>query len=152
MRSDSGAVPRQKIQPARRNARFLEHLHEHGAADNRLLGWFHDHSVPGNNSSRRHAAENRDRKIPRRDYEGDATRPVMIVTFFARHLLREFWAPESTHLLRIERAKIDRFADIAVGFRPRLADLENFYCREFIASALQDGGRAFQQLRSLLER
>src|SRR5712671_1130810 len=152
MRSDHGAVPREKIQHARRNACFLEHLHEHGAADNRLLGWFHDHGVPSNNSGRRHAAENRDRKIPRRDYEGDATRPVMMITFFAWHLLREFWASESAHLLRVERAKIDCFADIAVGFRPRLADFENFYCREFVAPAPQDVGRALQQLRSLLER
>jgi hypothetical protein len=42
----------------------------------------------------------------------------MMIAFFARHLLREFWAPESPHLLRVECAEIDRFADIAVGFRP----------------------------------
>ena len=53
----------------------------------------------------------------------------MMITFFARHLLREFGAPESPHLLRVERAEIDRFANIAVSFRPRLADFENFYCR-----------------------
>src|SRR6516165_7768586 len=105
MSSDRGAVPRQEIQHSRRNACFLEHLHEHGAADNRLLGRFHDHGVSGNNSSRRHAAENRDRKIPWRDYEGHATRPVMMITFFTRDLLREFWAPESPHLLRVKRAK-----------------------------------------------
>src|SRR5438034_1499348 len=152
MRSNHGAVPGEEIQNARRNACFLEHLHEHGAADNRLLGRFHDDGVSSNNSGRRHAAENRDRKIPRRDYEGDATRPVMMITFFARDLLREFWAPESPHLLRVERAKIDRFADIGVGFRPWLADFENFYCREFVAPALQNVGRALQQLRPLLDR
>src|SRR6266480_638251 len=152
MRSDHGAVPREKIQHARRNACFLEHLHEHGAADNRLLGWFHDHGVPGNNSSRRHAAENRDRKVPRRDYEGDATRPVMMIAFFARHLLRKLGASESPHLLGVEGAEVDRFADIAVGFGPWLSDFENFYCREFVAPAFQDIGRAFQQLRPLLER
>src|SRR4029077_6775647 len=103
------------------------------AANNRLLGWFHDHGVSSNNSGRRHPAENRDRKIPRRDYEGHAARPVMMVTFFARHLLCEFWTPESPHLLRVEPAEIDRFADIAVGFRPCLADLENFYCRQLVA-------------------
>src|SRR4029077_4981536 len=97
-----------------------------------------------------HAAENRDRKIPGRDYERDAARPVMIITFFARHLLCEFWAPESPTFLRVDPAEIDRFADIAVGFRPCLADFENFYCRQLVAPAFQDVGRAFQQLRSLL--
>ena len=76
----------------------------------------------------------------------------MIITFFARHLLRQFWPSESPHLLCVKRAEIDRFPDIRVGFRPGLADFENFHCREFVASALQDVGRALQQLRPLLER
>ena len=77
---------------------------------------------------------------------------VMMITFFARDLLREFGASKSPHLLRVERAEIDRFADIAVCFRPCLADFENFYCRQLVASAFQDVGRALQQLRPLLER
>jgi hypothetical protein len=47
-------------------------------------------------------------------------------------------------LLRVERAEIDRFADIAVGFRPRLADLKNFDCGEFIAPAFQNVGCSLQ--------
>src|SRR4051812_10619078 len=152
MRSDYRAVPRQKIEHARRNARFLEHLHKHGAADNRLLRRFHDHGVSSNNSGRRHPAENRDRKIPRRDYERHTARPVMVITFFARHLLRELWATESPHLLRVEPAEIDCFANIAVGFRPWLADFENFYCRKFVTPALQYVGRALQQSRPLFDR
>src|SRR5438093_9866270 len=127
MRSNHGAVPGEEIQNARRNACFLEHLHEHGAADNRLLGRFHDDGVSSNDSCRRHAAENRDRKIPRRDYEGDSTRPVMVITLFAWHLLREFRAAESPHLLGVKPAKINGFADIAFRFRPWFADFENFY-------------------------
>src|SRR5262245_59046161 len=76
----------------------------------------------------------------------------MMITFFARNLLREFRASESPHLLRVEPAEIDRFADIGIGFRPWLADFENFYCREFVAPALQDVSRPFQQLRSLFKR
>src|SRR5947207_9081458 len=76
----------------------------------------------------------------------------MMITLFAGHLLREFGASESPHLLRIEPAEIDRFANIGVGFRPWLADFENFYCRELVTPALQDVCRALQQLRSLLER
>ena len=75
----------------------------------------------------------------------------MMITFFARHLLREFWAPQSPHLLRIERAEIDRFANIGVGFRPWLADFKNFYCREFVAPAFQNVGRTLQQLGPLPE-
>src|SRR5215470_2186315 len=101
MRADHRAVPRQKIQHARWDTCFFEHLHEQGAADNRLLGWFHDHGISRNNSSRRHAAENRDRKIPRRDYEGHATRQIVVITFFAWHLLCELGASESSHLLRV---------------------------------------------------
>src|SRR6188472_1703127 len=152
MRTDYGAVPRKKIEHARRNTGFLEHLHEHGATDDRLLGRFHDYGVSSNNSGRRHAAENRDREIPRRNYECYASRPVMMITFLARHLLREFRPPESPHLLRVERAEIDCFANVAVSFRPRLANFENFDCREFITPALQDFRHAFQQSRPLLDR
>src|SRR6476620_5684830 len=114
MRTDYRAVPRQKIQHAGWDACFFEHLHEHGAADNRLLRRFHDHGISRNNSSRRHAAENRDREIPRRYYEGDAARQIMVITFFTRHLLCELGPSESSHLLRVKSAEIDRFADIAV--------------------------------------
>src|SRR4029078_8643237 len=65
---------------------------------------------------------------------------------------REFWASESPHLLRVKRAEIDGFADIAVGFRPRLADFENFYCRKFIETALENLSCTLQQPRSLLDR
>src|SRR5262249_44868152 len=152
MRSDNGAVPREKIQNSRRDACFLEHLHKQGTADDRLLGRLHDHCVSGNNSGRRHAAENCDRKIPWRDYERHTARPVMMITFFPGNLLREFRAPESPHLLRVKPTKIDRLADVGVGFGPWLPDFENFYCREFVASALQDVGRALQQLRPLFKR
>src|SRR6202030_2760493 len=84
--------------------------------------------------------------------EGDTTGPVMVITFFARHLLREFWASESPHLLRVECAEIDRLADIGVCFGPWLADFENFYCRKFVAPALHDVGCTLQQLRALLDR
>src|SRR6476661_2299568 len=128
MRADNGAVSGKKIQNTWRNARFFEDLHEHGAADDRLLGWFHDHGVTRYDPGRCHSAENCDGKIPRRDHEGDAARPVMVVTFLAGNLLSEFGASESPHLLGVEPAKIDRFADVSVRFVPRFAHFEDFNC------------------------
>src|SRR5215470_701569 len=105
MRADHRAVARQEIQHAWWDACFFEHLHEHGAADNRLLGGFHNHGISSNNSGRRHATKNGDRKIPRRNHEGDATRQIMVITLFARHLLSEFWASKPPHLLGVEGAE-----------------------------------------------
>src|SRR6516225_8249043 len=76
----------------------------------------------------------------------------MVITFFARHLLREFGSPKSAHLLSVEGAEIYRFANIAVGFGPRLSDFKNFYCRKFVAPALQDFGCTFQQSSPLFDR
>src|SRR4029077_596684 len=144
MRSDYRSVPREKIQNARRDSRFLKHLHEHCAADDRLLGWFHDNRVTRYHPGRCHSAQDCDRKIPRGNDEGDAARPVVMVTFFAGHLLCKLWAPEAAHLVSVKATKINRLADIGISFLPRLACFENFNCGELISSTLQDVGGALQ--------
>src|SRR3989442_15655541 len=87
MRADNGTVAGQKIQNTWRNSRLFEDLHEHRAADDRLLGWFHDHGVACYDCGRRHSAKNGHGKIPRRNHERNAARPVMVITFFTGTLL-----------------------------------------------------------------
>src|ERR1051326_3583381 len=151
MRANDLAVPGQKIQNTRWNSRFLKDLHEHRAAYDRLLGWFHDHCVACHDCGRCHSAKNRDWKIPWRNHEGDATWPVMMIAFFPGNLLRELRASEPAHLLRVEPAKIDRLANIAIGFIPSLAYFEDFDRRELVAPTLPDVGRAFPETCSFFK-
>src|SRR5436309_11457304 len=76
----------------------------------------------------------------------------MLIAFLAGNVLRESRTPEAPHLLRVEAAKIHRFADVAVGFRPRFADLKDFDCGEFVAPALHNRRGAFKQARTLFKR
>ena len=55
----------------------------------------------------------------------------MLVAFFAEHVLGQARTAEQPHLLGVEEKEIDRFADVAVGFGPRLADFENFQRGKF---------------------
>src|SRR5437016_14378379 len=105
MGSDHRSVPGQKIQNAWWNACFLEHLHKHDAAHDRLLGRFHDHGVTRYDSSRRHPAADVDRKIPRRYHERDTTRPVVVVAFLAGKPPCKLRAPETAHLVRENAAQ-----------------------------------------------
>ena len=126
MLADDAAFAGQIIQHAGWHAGFLEHLHQQRAADRRLLGRFHNDGIASDERRRNHPGQNRHRKIPGRDDERDAARPVVLVAFFAGHVLGQSRQAADPHLLRVEEKKIDRFANIAVGFRPRFADFEHF--------------------------
>ena len=152
MRADDRALAGEEIDNARRNSGFLEHLHQHGGDDGRLFGRFHDDGVAGDERGGNHAGKNGERKIPWRDDKGDAARPIMLIAFFAGHVLRQTRAADQPHLVRVEQAEIHRFADVAVGFRPRLADFENFQRGKLEAAALHDGGDALEQLRAFFNR
>ena len=56
MRADDRALAGEQIHNARRNSGFLEHLHQLGGEDGRLLGRFHDDGVAGDERGRNHAA------------------------------------------------------------------------------------------------
>ena len=152
VRSDHRSVSGQKIQNAWRHSRLLEDLHQHRAADDRLLGWFHDHRIAGHNSGRCHSAENRHRKIPWCNDKCDASRPIVMIAILSGNTLCELRTPETSHLLRIKPAKIDGLANVSIGFIPRFADLENFDRGEFVAPAFHDVRRALQQARPFFER
>ncbi len=69
----------------------------------------------------------------------------MLITFFAEHVLGQARTSDQAHLLRVEQTKIDRLADVAIGFSPGFANFENFQSGKFVAAPLHDVGGAFQQ-------
>src|SRR6266480_7357368 len=144
--SDHRAVARQEIQNAWWNTSLLEDLHEHGGAHDRLLGRFHDHRVTRYDPGRYHSTQDGDRKIPRRNDERDATSPIVVVAFLAGNPLCKLRAAETAHLLRVKAAKINRFADIGIGFIPRFAHFEDFNRREFVSPPFQNIGGALHIL------
>ena len=95
--------------------------------------------------------KNGERKIPWRDDKGDAARPIMLIAFFAENVLGQARATEQPHLLRVEETEIDRFADIAISFRPCFADLVNFQRGKLVAPALHDRRDALEQLRAFFD-
>src|SRR6266404_7568714 len=126
VRAHLRALAGEIIEHARWHAGFLENLHQHRAANRRLLGRFHNNGVAGDQRGGGHSTEDCERKIPGRNDERDTARPVVIVAFFTGDLLGQAWPPEPSHLLAVKKTKIDCLADVAVCFRPRLADFENF--------------------------
>ena len=64
----------------------------------------------------------------------------MIIALFARDVLCESRPADEPHLVRVKQTKIDRLADVAIGFRPGLADLKNFERGKFVTAALHDRG------------
>ncbi len=56
------------------------------------------------------------------------------------------------HLLGIKEAEIHRLADVAVGFRPRLAHFKDLEGAKLETAAFHDGGDAFEKLCAFFER
>src|SRR6478672_5881020 len=76
----------------------------------------------------------------------------MLVAFFAGHILREPRPAYQAHLAGVECKEIDGFANVAVRFRPRLADLKDFERGKLKSAPLENFGGAFQQLTALFKR
>src|SRR5437763_473333 len=75
----------------------------------------------------------------------------MVITLLTGNSLRQLWAPEAPHLLRIKPAKIDCLAYVCVGFRPCFGYFKNFQCGEFKPTPLQDFRSAVEQPCSLFK-
>src|SRR5207302_10713212 len=149
---DDRAVAREKVQNAGRNSSLLEYLHQKRAQDGRRFGRFHDHGIAGYKRGRDHSAQNGHRKIPRRNHERDAARPVMLIAFFTWNVLGESWPADQSHLVCIEPAEIHRLPNAASGFGPWFADFETFNRGELESIPIEYRSRAFEQLAALLER
>ena len=141
----------EEIADARRHSCFLKHVHQQCTGDRGRLGRLHDHGVAGDQRRETIPAEDRHREIPRRNDQRHAARPVMLIAFFAEHVLRQIRPANDPHLLPVEEEEIDRLADVAVGFGPRLADFVNFECGELEPTAIHDRGHAFQELRAMID-
>ena len=152
VRTDHRAFAIEKIQYARRHAGFFVNFHQHGTDDDRLLGRFHDHRVPRDERGADHATQDRHRKIPRRDDQRDAARPVMLIAFFAGHILREPRLTHQAHLPGVEGTKIDGFGNVAVRLSPWLTDLKDFERGKLKPAALENFSGAFQQLTAFFKR
>ena len=75
----------------------------------------------------------------------------MLITFFAEDVLRQAWRPEQSHLLRIKQAKVHRFTNVAVRFRPRLSNLEDLERGKFVTAFAHEGSGTLEHSRALLE-
>ena len=68
----------------------------------------------------------------------------MLIAFFAEHVLGEFRPAHDAHLLGVEEAEIHRLANVAIGFRPGLADFVNFHGGKLETTPLHDGRDALE--------
>ena len=76
----------------------------------------------------------------------------MLIALFTWNVLRESRPTDQSHLVRIETAEIHRLANVAVGFGPWLANLENLDSGKFKSAAVQDCRDTLQKLTALFER
>jgi len=82
-----------------------------------------------------HPGQDRHRKIPGRDDEA-TPRGQDAGSFLRRARAALERQAADPHLLRVEKSrKSDRYRDVAVGFRPRFADFENFERRTIRTAA-----------------
>ena len=133
LRPDFLAHAGEEIHHARRQADFLEDLHQLGADDARLLGRLHDRCVAGDEGGRGHAAQDGHREVPRSDDHGDAARFVEVDVLLAGGV-----APprhgQSQHFAAVKVAIVDGLGHVGVGLAPRLAALVNLPGRQLEAA------------------
>ena len=81
--------------------------------------------LPATSAASAHAGHNRQREIPRRNHDARAQRQIEHFVVLAGHLHGRFRRRELLHLPRVILREIDRFADVSLGFGPRLAGFEH---------------------------
>ena len=124
--TDSG----QEVDDTIRQACGKDHFHEFRADDRGLFSRLDDHGIPRHQCRGRHTRQDCQREIPRGDHGDNAARTVEVAVFFSGkiEMLRVI---ELHHLLGVVHAEIDRFADVRIGFGPRLAAFEDLPGGEF---------------------
>ena len=100
------------------------------AEDGRLLGRFHDDGVAGDERGGDHSAKNRDRKIPWRDDEGDAARPIMLIAFFAGNMLGQTRAADAAAFVARRRGRNRSLRGCRRRLRPTLCRLRKLPARK----------------------
>ena len=144
-RADLLADAGQVVDDAGREAGLLEHLHQLRRDDRRLLGRLHDDGVAGDEGGGGHAAEDRQREVPRRDDDGDAARLVEVLVLLAGHVAA-LRLGQAEHLAGVVLAEVDRLGDVGVGLAPGLAALVDLPGGQLEAAAAQDVGGTEEQI------
>ncbi len=92
-------------------------------------------------------------KIPGRDDQTPTPRGRYSWTLFSPgHGKRGLRAAQTAHLGGVEIAKVDGFGDVAVGFDPGFADLENLQGGEFEAFGAHEVGHLLQHAGATFHR
>src|SRR4029077_21192895 len=107
--------------------------------------WFNDDSISGDQSRYSHAAEDRERKIPRSDNGSVSARQITVNALFAGCLLRQSSLVQAPHFLGVKYAEINSLADIGICLGPILADLEYLPCSKIVPVLSQLCSEKFDQ-------
>ena len=100
--------------------------------------------LPVTSAAHRHAAQNRQREIPRRNHDADAQRQIAHLIALAGKLHHGLRTGQAQHLARIIFAEVDGLGDFRFRFRPGLARFEHQPGVEFELALADQRGR-FQE-------
>ena len=120
-----------------RHARLEQDLVQSQGDERRLLGRFHHHRVARDKRRHRHARQDRQWKIPRRDDNRHASGQPLGRILLARHI-HSHRLSKSSGLVRVVAAEIDRLGDVGIGFPPRLTHFEDLDSRQVEPATPQD--------------
>src|SRR5690606_35338201 len=105
--------------------------------------------VAGNDGGHRHATHDRAREVPRRNDRTDTERDVTHLVVFTGHLRYRCTIGEAQHFAAVVLGEIDQFRDVAIGFRPVLADFVDHPRRELELAFADLRGHAEQACRTV---
>ena len=148
----AGTRSRTEVDHAVRHARLFQKLDEFCGDSGRVAGWLQDDRVARDDRSQRHARHDGRRKIPRRNHRADAQWNVKQAIALPGRLHWQFRFREAQRLAAVVLAEIDGFGDVAISFRPVLADFENHPRGKLKLALAQQVADAEQQASALLDR
>ena len=115
----------------------------------RFAGRLDYHRVAGHQRRRRHAAENGQGEIPRRNHDADAKRQIAHFIALARQLDDGLRSGEAKHFARVIFAEIDGLGDLGFRLRPGFAGFEDQPGVELVFAFPDQRGHAEQQGNAL---
>ena len=148
MRHQRGADPSvacHQMQRRHRHAGFMQQPHGLCGNQRRLFGWFCNDRVAGHQCCRDLPQKNRQRKIPRRDRDEDATAAqAKYIALAGRPRHRLAFSEQFASLGGVVAAKIHGLADFRNRVVKRLAALALQQCDEMRRALFQQIGGLFQ--------
>ena len=117
------AGARHVVQHARRQPGLGEEAHELGRDHRGLLGGLEDHRVAGRQGRARHARQDRQREVPRRDDGDHAAGLPQVVVDLAPQLAQPSGPQQLGRLPAVVFDEVDRLGDVGVRLPPGLARL-----------------------------